>query len=118
MTIARSGRRCACAWLFVLIATTTLLFARAAEAQFLMMPDSTNNRVVLFDPVNGSVVNPNYFTLASGTPVHAMQVGSEIWVSEQIGDRISRWSLTGTPLGAIGGGTTGGLDNVRGMEQV
>jgi hypothetical protein len=50
-----------------------------------MMPDSTNNRVVLFDPINGALVNSNYFGLAAGTPIHAMQVGNEIWVSEQIG---------------------------------
>jgi sugar lactone lactonase YvrE len=45
-------------------------------------------------------------------------VGNEIWVSEQLGDRLSRWSLTGTSLGQVGGGPTGGLDNVRGMGLV
>lgn len=80
--------------------------------QFIMMPDSTNNRVVLFDPFDGSVLNSNYFALAGGTPIHAMQVGSEIWVSEQLGDRVSRWDLTGTSVGAI----TGTMDNIRGME--
>ncbi len=86
-------------------------FACAANAQYLMMPDSTNNRLVLFDPNNGSVVNPNYFALAGGTQIHALQVGNEIWVSEQTGDRVSRWDLFGTSLGAI----SGGLDNIRGM---
>lgn len=76
-----------------------------------IMPDSTNNRVVSFDAFDGHVVNSNVFGGLSGTPIHAMQVGSEIWVSEQIGDRVSRWSSTGNPLGAI----TGTLDNVRGM---
>ena len=90
------------------------LICSSASAQLLMMPDSTNNRIVTFDANTGAVVNPNFFALAAGTPVHAMQVGQEIWVSEQIGDRISRWSMTGTSLGAI----TGALDNVRGMEQV
>lgn len=78
------------------------------------MPDSTNNRLVGFDPFNGSLVNSNIFGLAAGTPIHAMQVGNEIWVSEQLGDRVSRWSLTGTSLGAI----TGTMDNVRGMGRV
>ncbi len=83
---------------------------------YLMMPDSTNNRVVLFDPFNGAVLNTNYFGLAAGTPVHAMQVGNEIWVSEQVGDRVSRWDLTGNALGAIGPTFTGGgFDNIRGM---
>ena len=58
------------------------------------------------------------FALAGGTPVHALGVGNEIWVSEQIGDRVSRWGADGTALGQIGGGTTGGLDNVRGMGLV
>lgn len=89
-----------------------LACATLAQAQhYVMMPDSTNNRLVLFDPFDGSVVNPNAFPLAAGTPIHAMQVGSEVWVSEQIGDRISRWDFSGAPLGAV----TGALDNVRGM---
>ncbi|CAN5563475.1 hypothetical protein BH09PLA1_BH09PLA1_01070 [soil metagenome] len=100
--------------IYLALCVSILLFSNTARAQFLMMPDSTNNRIVLFNPFDGSVVNSNYFGLAAGTPIHAMQVGNEIWVSEQIGDRISRWSLTGASLGAI----TGALDNVRGMEQV
>jgi hypothetical protein len=88
-----------------------VLMPIVATGQYLMMPDSTNNRLVLFDPYDGSVVNPNYFALAGGTTVHALQVGNEIWVSEQVGDRISRWDLFGAPLGAI----SGGLDNIRGM---
>jgi hypothetical protein len=77
-----------------------------------MMPDSTNNRVVTFSPVDGSVINANYFGLAaSTTPVHAMQVGTEIWISEQVGDKVSRYDSLGNSLGAI----SGGLDNIRGM---
>src|SRR5687767_9723292 len=84
------------------------------RAQFLMMPDSTNNRLVLFNPNDGSLVNSNLFGLAGGTPVHALQVGNEIWVSEQIGDRISRWDFGGTQLAPI----SGGMDNIRGMALV
>ncbi len=97
-----------------LIGCLAFVGGSAANAQFLMMPDSTNNRLVLFDPNNGSLVNSNFFSLAGGTPIHAMQVGSEIWVSEQVGDRVSRWSMGGASLGAI----TGQMDNVRGMIQV
>lgn len=98
--------------LIVMAAASMAACVSMSAGQFIMMPDSTNNRVVLFDPFDGSVVNSNYFATAGGTTVHAMQVGDEIWISEQIGDRISRWSLTGTSLGAI----SGGLDNIRGME--
>lgn len=83
----------------------------AFAVDYLIMPDSTNNRMVTFDANTGALLNSNLFALAGGTPVHAMQVGNEIWVSEQLGDRISRWSATGTSLGAV----SGGLDNIRGM---
>ncbi len=97
---------------FVAVAVlAAVLVPSAANAQYVMMPDSTNNRLVLFDPQTGALVNNNLFGLAGGTPIHAMQVGNEIWVSEQVGDRISRWAFDGSPLGAI----TGGLDNIRGM---
>jgi DNA-binding beta-propeller fold protein YncE len=100
-----------------LLATSlaTLAFAGVVSAQgVIIMPDSTNNRIVTFDPFDGSVINTNLFGLQAGTPIHAMQVGNEIWVSEQVGDRVSRWSLTGSHLGNI----SGGLDNIRGMAQV
>lgn len=77
-----------------------------------IMPDSTNNRLVYLSPEDGSVINSNVFALAGGTTVHAMPVGNEIWVSEQIGDRVSRWSRDGSLLGQIG---PSGLDNIRGM---
>jgi hypothetical protein len=88
------------------------VFAQS-QAQVVLMPDSTNNRLVALSPVDGSVINSNVFGLAAGTPIHAMSVGSEIWVSEQIGDRVSRWSTAGTFLGSLGG--AGVMDNVRGM---
>lgn len=109
--------------IFLALLSISLLLCNqvvSVQAQsFLMMPDSTNNRVVLFNPFNGSVLNANYFSLAAGTPVHAMQVGSEIWVSEQLGDRVSRWDLTGNSLGAIGPTFSGGgFDNIRGMGMI
>lgn len=84
----------------------------------LAMPDSTNNRMVLFDPETGALVDDDWFPLQGGTPIHVVQVGDELWVSEQIGDRIARFDLDGTFLGQIGGGTGGGLDNLRGMAIV
>ena len=97
---------------------TAATLATGAQAQVLAMPDSTNNRLVAFSAVDGSLINAELFPLAGGTPLHALSVGNEIWVSEQIGDRVSRWSLDGSLLGQIGGGTSGGLDNVRGMALV
>ncbi|QOJ17821.1 MAG: hypothetical protein HRU76_09595 [Phycisphaeraceae bacterium] len=91
------------------------LAASSSSAQYVMMPDSTNNRLVLFDPQTGALVNSNYFALQSGvTPIHAMQVGQEIWISEQVGDKLARFDLVGNSLGAV----TGGMDNIRGMGLV
>ncbi len=87
----------------------------AGNTTLLMMPDSTNNRLVLFNLADGSVADADYFSLQGGIPIHAIQVGYQIWISEQSGDRVSLWSLDGVYLGAIGGGAGGGLDNVRGM---
>lgn len=104
-------------WILAPCAGLAMLLTCAAgdvSAQYLMMPDSTNNRLALFDPQTGAVVNQNYFGLAAGTPVHAMQVGDQIWVAEQLGDRVARWDLAGQPLSPL----TALMDNVRGMEQV
>ena len=93
----------------------------AAQPSLLMVVDSSNNRVAAFDPFDGSLVNSNYIDLPSGaaTPNHAIQVGSEIWVSDQVADRIDRFSLGGNFLSSIGGGVAGGgLDNIRGMAVV
>lgn len=95
--------------------------AGAAHAQqFLVMPDSTNNRVVTFSAVDGSLINSNLFTIPSSTtPIAAIDVNDEIWVSEQNGDKISRYDLAGTSLGLIGPSHGGGvMDNLRGMALI
>lgn len=84
----------------------------------LMVPDSTNDRVMLFDGADGSLITDNFIDMVpqgASTPINAVQVGSEIWVSDQIADSIFRYSLDGTThLGTI----TGGMDNIRGFEVV
>ena len=99
-------------------ALSLLLGSWAAQAQVLAMPDSVSNRLVTFSALDGTLLNAGFFALGGGTPIHALGVGNEIWVSEQIGDRVSRWGADGSFLGQIGGGATGGLDNVRGMARV
>ncbi len=100
-----------------LLAACLLLVTLALQASgqgVVLMPDSSNNRLVAFDPMNGSVLTSNMFALAPGaTPVHAIQVGSEIWVSEQFGDRVARYDFAGNLVSAITG-----LDNVRGMALI
>lgn len=91
----------------------------ASQAQlYIMGVDSTNDGVSLFDAQTGALVQQNFIDLVAvdaGTPKHAMQVGNEIWVSDQIRDSIFRFDLTGAHLGTIG---TTGLDNIKGMQVV
>lgn len=90
--------------------------------EFLVVPDSSNDVIVTFNPFDGSLINSNFIDLnqfeTTGTPKHALQVGNEIWVSDQIRDRIDRFTLTGGYLSTIGGTDTGGLDNIKGMAVV
>lgn len=85
---------------------------------FLMVPESTNDRVMLFDSFDGSLITDNFIDLApqgAQTPINAVQVGDQIWVSDQLSDSVYRYSMDGTShLGTI----TGGLDNIRGFEVV
>lgn len=90
----------------------------ANAAEYLMIPDSsstTGRRIMLFSPVDGSLVNPAYINLnaltGASTPKHALQVKGEIWVSDQVADRVDIFTLGGTYLRTI----SGGLDNIRGM---
>lgn len=91
----------------------------ASQAQlYIMGVDSTNDGVSLFDAQTGALVQQNFIDLVAvdaGTPKHALQVGNEIWVSDQIRDSIFRFDLTGAHLGTIG---TTGLDNIKGMQVV
>ncbi|MEL4897463.1 hypothetical protein, partial [Crocosphaera sp. Alani8] len=58
---------------------------------FLMIPDSVSDRIVLFDPVDGSLIDDNFIdgSVDTGlgifqTPINAIQVNREIWVSEYL----------------------------------
>ena len=92
--------------------------SRTLENCDLMVPDSTNDRVMLFSSFDGSLITDNFIDMTpqgASTPINAVQVGQEIWVSDQVADSIFRYSLDGsTHLGTI----TGGMDNIRGFEVV
>ncbi|WP_034257592.1 T9SS type A sorting domain-containing protein [Altibacter lentus] len=78
--------------------------------------------VVLLDPNDGSILDPSFIDLTPldpGTPKALLQVVDEIWITDQIRDRIDRFDIAGNYLSTIGGQVAGGgLDNVRGMELV
>ncbi len=85
----------------------------AQAAQLLMIPDSLNDSILLFDSYDGALVDDNFIDGAGifQTPLNAIQVNNEIWVSDQLADSIFRFNLNGKLLSTI----SGGLDNIRGM---
>jgi hypothetical protein len=102
--------------------TPFALCAAAQAQQYLMVVDWTD-RVMLVSAQDGSIINADFIPDdPTGTqwnfqsPKAAVQVGNEIWVSDQISDAVYRFtaSLTPTFFAAI----TGGMDNVRGLQYI
>ncbi len=97
-----------------------VVLAEQAPAQFLVIGDSSNDRIMTFDPFDGSLIDPDFIVDADGspydfaTPKDAINVGNEIWVADQIADAVYRFDLSGGFIDAI----TTGLDNIRGMAFV
>jgi hypothetical protein len=96
-----------------------------AQTEYLLVVDSrstTGRRVALFDPQDGTLIDPWFIDLNAldgGTPKHALQVGNEIWVSDQIRNRIDRFDERGVFVGRIDEAEPGvPLSNIRGMGVV
>ena len=98
----------------------------AHAQQVLLEVDTGANRVLLLSPSTGAVLNSAFITDANSaltydfqTPRAAIQVNSEIWVSDQSLNinAIYRFNLGGGYVGRIGGNVAGGgLSNVRGLR--
>lgn len=101
----------------LLIATAGAAIGAAQGQTYVMGVASTNDAVHLFDATTGALFQQNFIDLSAvgaATPKHAMQVGNQIWVSDQLEDKIFRFDLSGTFMGEI----SAGLDNIKGMEVV
>jgi hypothetical protein len=108
--------------LYVCIASLASL-AGAAQADFIFVPQSTTDTVMLLDSFDGSLVDANFLDIGaiaaaegvSSTPIEVLEVNNELWVSDQLADRIWRFDQSGGYLGAVG---VGELNNIRGMQLV
>lgn len=102
-------------------------YATTAHAQQVLLEvDTGGNRILTLSPTTGAVLNAFFITDANSattydfqTPRAAIQVGNEIWVSDQSPsiNAIYRFNLGGGYLSKIGG-AAGGLSNVRGMRLI
>jgi hypothetical protein len=90
----------------------------------LLIPESTNDRVMAFDPDTGDLVDPDFIPSSAelSTPIHAIlsASGDSVLVSDQIEDVVQEYDLmTGSFLGTFapaGGVDTSILDNIRGIS--
>ncbi len=96
--------------------------------QVLLAVDTQANRILQLSPQTGAVINGSFIVDANSAATYdfqtlraAVQVGSQIWVSDQSPsiNAIYRFDLGGTYLGKIGGNVAnGGLSNVRGLRVI
>jgi hypothetical protein len=96
----------------------TLLAPIGAKAQdFLLVPDSANDRVLALSPFDGSVMNANLISDSRfQTPVNAIQSGrGTILVSDQVADAIFEYGLDGGFLGTLTNNAASGVNNIRGI---
>lgn len=88
----------------------------------LLVPDWRAARIMAFSRLDGSLLNANFITSAQTrtsmtVPKEAIRVLDEIWVSDQIENRIMRFSLDGRVfLGDFTNRALSGIENVRGFE--
>ncbi|GAB4456286.1 MAG: hypothetical protein OHK0029_13910 [Armatimonadaceae bacterium] len=89
-----------------------------ANAQdFLLVVDSGNDRVLTVNPVDGSVLNPNFIVDSTFlTPIHAINSGrGTILVSDQLLDSVREYDLNGNFIRTVTDNATSGIDNIRGI---
>ncbi len=105
----------------VLPATIVLAIAAAPVSAQLLIPDSDSDSIGLYSAADGSLIDANFITDANdantydfATPIEAIQVGNEIFVSDQIADAIFIFDLSGNYVDKI----DSGLDNLRGIAAV
>jgi Secretion system C-terminal sorting domain len=73
--------------------------------------------VILIDPSDGTITDPNFIDMtpqSQQTPKGIIQVGDEIWISDQIEDKIFRYDIDGVFISEI----ATGLDNIKGMAVI
>lgn len=89
----------------------------------LLIPESTNDRVMAFDPMTGDLIDPDFIPADPdnlSTPIHAVAGfdGNTILISDQLEDVVQAYDLDGNYLGVFapaGGVNTAVLDNIRGI---
>lgn len=74
--------------------------AQLAGNSVLMIPNSSDDTVALFDTVDGSMIDRNFIDaerigLLTSVFIEAQRVGDEIWVTDSLEDVVFRFSING-----------------------
>ncbi len=93
------------------------------DSGVLLVPESTNDRVMAFDPTTGDLLDADFIAADPtnlSTPIQAILAAdfNSILVSDQLEDVVQQYALDGTYMGVFapaGGVDTNILDNVRGI---
>ncbi|MBN1327718.1 MAG: choice-of-anchor J domain-containing protein, partial [Candidatus Cloacimonetes bacterium] len=93
------------------------------EGGLLLIPESSNKRVLAFDPVTGDLVDENFILSDAtnlSTPIQAVLGPDQnsILISDQVKDLVQQYDLDGNYLGVFapaGGVNNSILDNIRGI---
>lgn len=92
------------------------------EGGVLLVPESTGDRVMAFDPETGALLNPDFIPddgVTFATPIKAILNASQtsLLISDQLGDVVYEFDFDGNLMGVFapaGGVNNSILDNVRG----
>jgi hypothetical protein len=99
------------------------VWPQLTQGAYLLIPESSNDRVMAFDPVTGNLVNPDFIPADPdnlSTPICAIMSadGQSILVSDQVDDVVQQYDLMGNYIGIFapaGGENNDILDNIRGI---
>ncbi len=86
---------------------------------FLMIPESTNDGVMIFNATTGDLINIAYISDPANlsTPIEALLTpNATILLSDQLNDHIVEYDTFGVFSRILFGGNTAVLDNCRGIE--
>ncbi len=99
------------------------IIERIDAGRVLLIPESTNDRIMAFDATTGDLLDENFIPSDAenlSTPIHAILAGrNRILVSDQLDDVVQEYDLQGNYVGVFapfGGIDTRILDNIRGMH--
>jgi len=114
----------------LMLAGAALSGSTALGGNYLMVPNFSSSTsggnvrsIMLFNKSDGSLVNRNFIVGDASnvfqTPREAIQVGSQVWICDQVANKVFRYDTsTSTFLPAITGDGTTNFNNLRGMELV